>query len=73
MSNPYTVSLSLSGFDELLCLDEKNNVHIEAAEKRDPNRQRVFELAKKIWIKEFHMSDEDVNNALDLRVKAPLL
>ena len=73
MSNPYTVSLSLSGFDELLCLDEKNNVHIEAAEKRDRNRQRVFELAKKIWIKEFHMSDEDVNNALDLRVKAPLL
>jgi hypothetical protein len=63
MSNPYTVSLSLSGFDELLWLDEKNNVHIEAAEKRDPNRQRVFELAKKIWIKEFHMSENDVNKA----------
>ena len=63
MNNPYTVSLSLSGFDKLLCLDEKNNVHIEAAEKRDPNRQRVFELAKKIWIKEFHMSENDVNKA----------
>jgi hypothetical protein len=62
MSNPYTVSLSLSWFDELLCLDEKNNVHIEAAQIRDPNRQRVFEIAKKIWIKEFHMSENDVNN-----------
>ena len=64
MSNPYTVSLSLSGFDALLYLDEKNTVRIEGANEVDPNRERVFQHAKQIWIKEFHMSDEYLNNAL---------
>jgi len=64
MSNPYTVSLSLSGLDtRLYPEDDKNTVCIEGAKKEDPNGRRVFELAKQIWIKEFHMSDEDLNRA----------
>ena len=64
MSNPYTVSLSLSGFDTLLYLDEKNTVRLAVAKSGDATRQRVFELAKTIWMQEFHVSDEDVNDAL---------
>jgi hypothetical protein len=60
MSNPYTVLLSLTWFDTLLCLDEKNTVHIEGATRMDPNRKHVFDLAKEIWIKEFHMSENYV-------------
>jgi hypothetical protein len=63
MSNPYTVSLSLSGFDTLLYLEDKNTVRLAVAKHGDTTWQCVFELAKKIWIKEFHMSDKDLNNA----------
>ena len=63
MSNPYTVSLSLSGFDTLLYPDGKNTVRLAVAKSGDATRQRVFELAKEIWMQEFHVSDEDLNNA----------
>jgi len=62
MSNPYIVSLNLDGFDNQLDVyDSNNTVYIAGANKNDPNWQRVFEFAKIIWKKEFHMSDEDVN------------
>jgi len=62
MSNPYIVSLNLNGFDNQLGVyDGNNTVCIAGAKIKDPNWQRVFEIAKIIWKQEFHMSDEDVN------------
>jgi hypothetical protein len=61
MSNPYIVSLNLNGFDKQLGVYDNNTVCIADANIKDPNWQRVFEIAKIIWKREFRMSDEDVN------------
>jgi len=66
MRNPYIVSISLSGASTLLSTDEdQNTVHFEWTERGDPNRMHVFNIAKKIWIREFELSDKAVNEMLD--------
>jgi hypothetical protein len=65
MSNPYIVSLSLSGAAWLLSTDkDQTTVHFVWVEKNNPERMHVAELANKIWVQEFHLSDNDANEIL---------